>query len=63
MHVVEVYRRKGIGAYIITQLKERCYGKNLIPMACCDVENIASKKTLEKSGFITNHRILYVNFN
>jgi predicted acetyltransferase len=63
MHVVEVYRRKGIGAYIITQLKEHCYGKNLIPMACCDVENIASKKTLEKSGFITNHRILYVNFN
>jgi predicted acetyltransferase len=63
MHVVEGYFRKGIGTYIIIQLKELCYSRSLIPMASCDAQNIASKKTLEKSGFITNHRIIYVNFS
>jgi predicted acetyltransferase len=63
MHVVEVYYRKGIGTYIMIQLKEHCYSRSLIPMASCDVQNIASKRTLEKWGFITNHRIICVNFN
>lgn len=60
MIVAEEYRKKGIGAYIITQLKEHCYMNNLKPMACCNPKNIASRKTLEKSGFIANHRIIYV---
>lgn len=61
--VAEEYRRKGIATYIITQLKKHCYNNNLKPMACCDIKNIASKKTLEKSGFIANHRIININFN
>ena len=28
----------------------------------CDVKNIISKKTLEKSGFIANHRIIFCEF-
>lgn len=60
MVVAEDYRKKGIGTYIITQLKEHCYKNNLKPMACCNPKNIASRKTLEKSGFIANHRIIYV---
>ncbi|MGH4123442.1 MAG: GNAT family N-acetyltransferase [Clostridium sp.] len=63
MIVAEEYRRKGVGTYIITKLKEHCYNNNLKPMACCDIKNTASKKTLEKSGFISNHRIMLVNFN
>ncbi|URZ07646.1 GNAT family N-acetyltransferase [Clostridium felsineum] len=62
MHVVEKYREKGMGTYIIVKLKEHCYIKNLIPMACCDVKNSASKKTLEKSGFIADHRIIVCEF-
>jgi GNAT superfamily N-acetyltransferase len=62
MNVTEEYRRKGIGTYIITKLKEHCYNNKLKPMACCDIKNRASKKTLEKSGFIGNHRIMLVNF-
>jgi len=58
--VAEEYRKKGVGTYIITQLKEHCYRNNLKPMACCNPKNIASRKTLEKSGFICNHRIIYV---
>jgi len=60
MVVTEEYRKKGIGTYIITQLKEHCYRNNLKPMACCNPKNIASRKTLEKSGFIGNHRIINV---
>jgi GNAT superfamily N-acetyltransferase len=60
MIVTEQYRRKGVGTYIITQLKEHCYRNNLKPVASCNHTNIASKKTLEKSGFISNHRIIYV---
>ena len=63
MIVAEEYRRIGIGTYIITQLKEYCYINKLKPMAGCDITNIASKKTLEKSGFISNHRIIHVSFN
>lgn len=62
MHVVEKYRGNGIGTYINVKLKEHCYSKNLIPMVCCDVKNIISKKTLEKSGFIANHRIILCEF-
>lgn len=61
--VAEEYRRKGVATYIISKLKEHCYNKNLKPIACCDVKNIGSKKTLEKAGFITNHRIILVKFN
>lgn len=63
MCVAESYWRKGIGTYIVDQLKDHCYSKGVIPMAACDVQNIASRKTLEKSGLITNHRIIYVTFN
>jgi predicted acetyltransferase len=63
MIVAEEYHRRGVGTYIITKLKEHCYNNKLKPMACCDITNVASKKTLEKSGFISNHRIILVNFN
>jgi GNAT superfamily N-acetyltransferase len=63
MIVVEEYRRKGVGTYIITKLKEHCYKNKLKPMACCDIKNRASKKTLERSGFISNHRIILIRFN
>lgn len=61
--VAEEYRKKGVGTYILTKLKEHCYENNLKPLACCDVKNIASKNTLQKAGFICNHRIIYVNFD
>lgn len=62
MTVEEKFRRKGVGTYIITKLKEHCYNQNLKPMAGCNSKNLASKKTLEKCGFINNHRIIIVSF-
>lgn len=62
MIVVEEYRKKGIGTYIITKLKEHCYKNNVTAIASCDSTNIASKRTLEKSGLISEHRIIKIEF-
>lgn len=62
MIVVEECRKMGIGTYIITKLKEHCYKNNVTAIASCDIENIASKKTLEKSGLVCKHRIIKTKF-
>lgn len=62
MIVVEKYRNRGIGTYIITKLKEHCNMNNVIAIASCNSKNIASKKTLEKAGLISMNRIIDVEF-
>jgi GNAT superfamily N-acetyltransferase len=62
MVVAEKHRNKGIGTFIIIKLKEYCYDNNLIPVCGCWYPNYASKKTLEKAGFITKHRVIRFEF-
>ena len=62
MVVAEKHRNKGIGTFIIIKLKEYCYNNNQIPVCGCWYPNYASKKTLEKAGFITNHRVIRFEF-
>jgi GNAT superfamily N-acetyltransferase len=62
MIVKKDYRNKGIGTYIITKLREVCCLENLVPICGCWYYNHASKRTLEKAGFISNHRIIKFNF-
>jgi len=62
MFVNEDYRRRQIGSYIVTKLKEYCYSKNLVPIAACYHANKASKKSLEKAGFIAKDRTILVEF-
>ena len=63
MVVASEYRQKGIGTYIILKLKEFCYSNNQIPVCGCWYPNYPSKKTLEKAGFIANHRVIRFEFN
>lgn len=58
MWVHPQYRQKGIATYIISYLKDVCINKQWAPICGCAVENIASKKTLEKCGFISNYQLL-----
>lgn len=51
MKVAEAYRRRGIGAYLVQQLKGECRAAGKIPAARCNVENSASRRTLQKAGF------------
>lgn len=62
MVVTEDHRNKGIGTFIIIKLREYCYNNNRIPVCGCWYFNHASKKTLEKAGFITRHRIIRFEF-
>ena len=62
MVVSEIHRNKGIGSFIIKKLKDYCCGSNKVPICGCWYYNYASKKALEKAGFITKHRIVKFDF-
>lgn len=62
MIVPEKHRKKGFGTYIIVKLKEYCYDNNKIPVCDCYYFNYPSKRTLEKAGFISKHRMIRFEF-
>jgi GNAT superfamily N-acetyltransferase len=51
MEVAEPNRRKGLGAYVVQQLKTQCRARGGIPAARCNIANAASRRTLQKAGF------------
>lgn len=62
MCVKPEFRKMGLGAQIVLQLKNHCFKKNLKPICGCAFENVASRKTLEKAGFISRHVLLEFKF-
>jgi GNAT superfamily N-acetyltransferase len=58
MEVAEPFRRRGLGSYLVEELKKVCYQRGSIPCARCDPSNIASRKTLQKAGFVPCAHIL-----
>jgi GNAT superfamily N-acetyltransferase len=58
MYVHPDHRRKGIGTWIIDRLADRCVMNGWIPSAGCAFENIGSRRTLEKAGFVAKHVIV-----
>jgi GNAT superfamily N-acetyltransferase len=58
MAVGEAYRRRGLGAYLVQGLKAVCRRKGGIPAARCGVDNLLSRKTLQRAGFIPCGNIL-----
>ncbi|WP_337042901.1 GNAT family N-acetyltransferase [Emticicia sp. 17c] len=50
MEVKESERGKGLGAFIIQELRRVCYLAGRVPAARCNVQNKASKATLLKGG-------------
>lgn len=56
------HRRRGIGAYILAKLKQQCYEQGAEPICSCAADNLPSRKTIEKAGFITQHRLLDIQF-
>jgi predicted acetyltransferase len=51
-------RGKNIGAQIILNLKEFAIRNNLKPSCGCAIDNVASQKTIEKSGFISKYKLI-----
>jgi GNAT superfamily N-acetyltransferase len=52
MDVAEPFRRRGFGAYLVQELKRLAYLHGGIPGARCSPDNIASRLTLQKAGFV-----------
>jgi len=50
MEVREDCRRKGLGSYLIQELKKQCYLGGRVPAARTGMNNVASKATLIKAG-------------
>lgn len=50
MEVKEIFRRKGLGSFILQELKKACYLSGRVPAARCNIQNKASKATLLKAG-------------
>jgi GNAT superfamily N-acetyltransferase len=58
MEVAESARRQGYGSYLVQEIKRVCYEAGKKPAARCDPSNIASRRTLEKAGFLPCGRLL-----
>ena len=58
MKVAEPFRRRGLGAYLVQELKRVCYEGGSVPAARCSPENIASRQTCQKAGFVPCGHIL-----
>jgi GNAT superfamily N-acetyltransferase len=50
MEVEESYRKKGLGSFLIQELKQQCYLSGRVPAARTGLDNIASQATLTKAG-------------
>lgn len=52
MKVAEPFRQRGLGAYLVQELKAVCRKAGSVPCARCNVDNLPSRRTLQKSGFV-----------
>lgn len=52
MKVGEPFRSRGLGAYLVQELKKVCRAGRSVPAARCNVGNVASRRTLQKAGFV-----------
>jgi GNAT superfamily N-acetyltransferase len=58
MEVAEPFRRRGLGSYLVQELKRVCYELGAVPCARCNPTNIASRQTLQRAGFVPFAHIL-----
>jgi GNAT superfamily N-acetyltransferase len=58
MEVEESFRRRGLGSFLVQELKRLCYERGHVPAARCNPANVASRRTLQKAGFVPCGHIL-----
>jgi GNAT superfamily N-acetyltransferase len=63
MEIDEAFRGRGLGAYLVQELKRQAYELGSIPAARCSPHNRASRKTLQRAGFIPYAHILNGTIN
>jgi GNAT superfamily N-acetyltransferase len=58
MDVNEQFRQRGLGSYLVQELKRECYNFGAVPCARCNPTNVASRRTLQRAGFVPFAHIL-----
>ena len=58
MEVSAPFRRRGLGCYLVQELKRVCREGGSVPCARCSPSNFASLKTIQKAGFAPCAHIL-----
>ncbi len=58
MEVEPSFRRRGLGSFLVQELKRVCYAGGHVPAARCNPDNVASQRTLQKAGFVPCGHIL-----
>ena len=59
MEIQEGFRRRGLGAWLVQELKRVCREDfQGVPCARCNTANLASRRTLQKAGFVPCAHIL-----
>lgn len=57
--VLPAWRRRGVGEQIVRHLKILCLREHRMRPVCgCAADNIGSRRTLERAGFLASHRLL-----
>lgn len=56
--VAEPHRRRGLGSYLVQELKRTAYALGAIPAARCSPDNAGSRRTLQKAGLVPRGHIL-----
>ena len=51
-------RGNGIGSQIILNLRNFAIKNNMKPSCGCSIDNLASQKTIEKSGFVSKYKLI-----
>ncbi|MBL0185399.1 MAG: GNAT family N-acetyltransferase [Candidatus Obscuribacter sp.] len=58
MVVAPEYRGRGYGAEVLSHLKSYCLDLGWYPIAGCSMDNPASKRSLERAGFIAEYQLV-----
>jgi RimJ/RimL family protein N-acetyltransferase len=53
------FRRRGLGSYLVQELKRRARELGAIPAARTSPDNLASQRTLEKAGMVRTGQIIF----
>lgn len=58
IRVCSPHQRRGLGAWIVQCMASRARSQGLVPTAGCAIDNAVSRRTLERAGFVADHRLL-----